>query len=343
MTFKRILGLVLAGGKGTRLRPLTDRHAKPALPFAGGLRIVDFVLSNLYNSKIGHIYVLAQYKPHSLIEHLNQAWGLSSLHGDRFLEVLLPRQDGQEEGFRGTADAVYQNISVIDRHRPDLVAVFAADHVYRMDIRQMAEFHESHGADVSVSAVPVPVERASSFGIICADAEGRVDEFHEKPERPKTIPFKPGQAYASMGNYLFKPDVLVDALRRANKQGEHDFGRHVLPRLTRSHRIYAYNFATNNVPGARSHEEPAYWRDVGTVEAYRAAQRDVVGRAPRFQLRNPEWPIRRIPADRTELGPRDPGEGLPLRLPPVRVTGRPIVTEPEAAGQERSSLSHEQR
>ena len=218
---------------------------------------------------------------------------------------LLPAQQrmGDEHWYRGTADAVYQNLRLIDRHRPDLVAVFAADHVYRMDVRQMADFHQRRDADVTVSALPVPVKKASSFGVIGADADGRVEEFEEKPERPSPIPLKPDHAYASMGNYLFKPDVLIAGLRQANEQGEHDFGRHLLPRLARTHRTYAYDFATNRVPGVQPYEERAYWRDVGTVEAYQDAQQDAAGPTPRFQLENPDWPILRRPAGASTLRP----------------------------------------
>ena len=292
-----ILSLVLAGGQGTRLLPLTEEQAKPALPFAGGHRIIDFVLSNLFNSGVSPIYVLAQYKPDSLIEHLNRSWGLSSPRRKRVLKVVLSRGSGPQ-GFRGTADAVYQNLELIERHRPDLVAVFAADHVYRMDVRQMADFHARHDADVTVSAVPVPVGKASSFGIIGVDEDGRIREFREKPHIAEPIPGKPGFAYASMGNYLFSPGVLVEALSRARQEGGHDFGMHVLPELARSRRAYAYDFATNRVPGVQPCEECAYWRDVGTLDAYHEAQRDVLGPAPRFRLSNPQWPIHGHPAHR---------------------------------------------
>lgn len=291
-TSKRILALVLAGGQGTRLRPLTNEDAKPALPFADGHRIVDFVLSNLVNSRISPIYVLAQYKPHSLIQHLSMCWGLSSLDENRSLEVILPGRGSNASGYRGTADAVNQNLHLIERHEPDLVAVFAADHVYRMNIRQMVEFHELRQADVTVAAVPVPLERASSFGIIGADADGRIREFQEKPQRPNTMPLRHDYAYASMGNYLFMPEALIEGLRQADALGEYDFGRHVLPRFVQSHRTYAYDFATNRVPGIERDEESAYWRDIGTVEAYQAALSDVAGPKPRFRLWNTEWPIR---------------------------------------------------
>jgi glucose-1-phosphate adenylyltransferase len=290
MTSVNILALVLAGGEGTRLRPLTAEHAKPALPFANGCRIVDFVLSNFTNSGISSIYVLAQYKPQSLIRHIQTTW--SSHDGDWAVNVVLPGLGA--EPFLGTADAVFRNLDLIERHRPDLVAVFAADHVYRMDVRQMIEFHLSHDADVSVAAVPVPIEKASSFGIIVSDHGNRILDFQEKPGRPASLPEDPNRAYASMGNYLFSTRFLVDALCRANRRGEMDFGRHVLPDASRSHRAFAYDFTGNRVPGVRSHEEPAYWRDVGTLEAYTEARRDTLGPQPRFRLENSLWPIRTI-------------------------------------------------
>lgn len=287
-----ILALVLAGGEGTRLRPLTEEHAKPALPFVNGCRIVDFVLSNLANSEISSIYVLAQYKPQSLIRHIQTTWKNSSCSRDCHVNVVLPRTD--EELFLGTADAAYRNCDLIERHRPDLVAVFAADHVYRMDVRQMVDFHLSRGAEVSVAAVPVPIEKASSFGIIVSDHENRILDFQEKPDRPVCLPADPDRAYASMGNYLFNTDFLVDALCRANRHGEMDFGRHLLPHASRSHRAYAYDFTGNQVPGVQAYEERAYWRDVGTLDAYTEARRDALGPQPRFHLENPQWPIRGV-------------------------------------------------
>ena len=302
MTPTNILAFVLAGGKGTRLRPLTAKQPKPAVPFANGCRIVDFALSNLVNSGISPIYVLAQYKPHPLIEHLRMHWGVGSGNCPYLLDVVLPRRDGGVGYFRGTADAVYQNLNLIERHCPDLVGVFAADHIYRMDVRQMAVFHRQHHADVSVAAVPVPLEEASSFGIIDAGADGRVQEFREKPQRPAAIPARPTHAYASMGNYLFEPQVLIDVLTQAARCTEYDFGRDLFPRLSRTHRTYAYDFAANRVPGCQPYEERGYWRDVGTIESYRAAQNDVVGPRPRFRLCNLEWPIRGQSADQPTNG-----------------------------------------
>jgi len=292
MPSKRILALVLAGGEGSRLYPLTAEHAKPALPFAGGHRIVDFVLSTLVNSRISPIYVLAQHKPQSLIEHLRGVWGLSSPNSEYSLGVLLPKSEPSGGHFAGTADAVYQNLHLIDRHRPDLVAVFAADHIYRMDVRQMERFHTARGAEVSVAAAPVPLGMACQFGVMVISADGRIQDFQEKPEQPAPIPTMPTHAYASMGNYLFEPHVLVTALEEAHGCGEHDFGHHLLPRLTRSHRVYAYDFTSNRVPGIQPYEERGYWRDIGTIESYREAQADVAGPQPRFQLHNPQWPIR---------------------------------------------------
>lgn len=288
----KVLAFVLAGGNGTRLHPLTNEHAKPALPFAVGYRIVDFVLSNLVNSQISPIYVLAQYKPRSLIEHISATWMSRYAGLECGISVMLPRPDAAHEIFKGTADAVYKNLDIIDRHQPDVVAVFAADHVYRMDVRQMVSFHREREADVTVCAVPVPIDKASSFGIIRTDSAGRIHEFQEKPERPKPMPVDPGRALASMGNYLFSRRVLVELLDAANRRGDTDFGRHILPRLLGSHRVLAYDYSLNVVPGIRPNEERGYWRDIGTLDAYRAAQRDVLGPLPRFSLVNPQWPVR---------------------------------------------------
>lgn len=286
----KIVALVLAGGEGTRLYPLTAEHAKPALPFANGYRIVDFVLSNLVNSKISTIYVLAQYKPESLMRHIASAWAPWFAGSEGVIKVLLPRSTRQL--FQGTADAVHQYIDLLQAHSPDVVAVFAADHVYRMDVRQMIDFHRGRNADVTVSAVAVPIEKASSFGILSTHSDGLVREFREKPQRALPILQNPARAYASMGNYLFKPLVLEAALEEAHMRGDTDFGRDILPRLCHSARVYAYDFAENQVPGVQEFEEPAYWRDVGTLTALAAAQQDAMGHRPRFNLWNRRWPIR---------------------------------------------------
>ena len=286
----KIVALVLAGGEGTRLYPLTAEHAKPVLPFANGYRIVDFVLSNLVNSKIDTIYVLAQYKPESLIQHIAAAWSPWFADSAGMIKVLLPSSNRQP--FKGTAHAVDQYLELLQAHSPDVVAVFAADHVYRMDVRQMVAFHREKKADVTVSAVAVPIDRASSFGIVSTQADGRVREFREKPQRPVGIPHNPTRAYASMGNYLFDPKVLDTALVEARHRGDTDFGRDLLPRLCSSSRVYAYDFAENEVPGMQEFEERAYWRDVGTLTSLAAAQQDAMGHRPRFNLWNRRWPIR---------------------------------------------------
>jgi len=287
----KIVALVLAGGEGTRLYPLTADHAKPALPFANGYRICDFVLSNLVNSGISTIYVLAQYKPESLMKHIQTAWAPWFDQTEGLIKVLLPRANTLEARFKGTADAVYQYLDIVQAHAPDIVAVFAADHVYRMDIRQMIDFHRTRNAAITVSALAVPLEAARSFGVLKTAADGRVIDFREKPKQPSAIPGDPRHAYASMGNYLFEPAVLERELLEARERGEVDFGRDVLPRACRSERIYAYDFGENRVPGVQEFEERCYWRDVGTLSALAAAQQDAMGTRPRFNLWNSRWPI----------------------------------------------------
>ncbi len=289
--YPRILAIVLAGGMGARLHPLTAERSKPAVPFGGRYRIVDFVLSNLLNSGIHAIYLMVQYKSQSLIEHVNRAWTLPRSVPGQFVTIVPPQMREGQEWFQGTADAVWQNLNLIEQQAPDLVAVFGADHVYRMDVMQMAEFHRANNADVTVSAIPVAAERASAFGVIDAACDGRVRAFVEKPSSPPIMADRPGFSYASMGNYLFRTEVLVEALQGAKLRDESDFGNHILPRLLASHRVFAYDFSTNRVPGVRDYEEPAYWRDVGTLDAFFDANRDTLGQEPRFNLFNPRWII----------------------------------------------------
>jgi len=288
----KIVALVLAGGEGTRLYPLTAEHAKPALPFANGYRICDFVLSNLVNSNISTIYVLAQYKPESLMKHVQMAWAPWFAQSEGAIKVLLPRSNTLAGRFKGTADAVCQYLDVLQAHSPGMVAVFAADHIYRMDVRQMVDFHLGSEAGVTVSALGVPMDQARGFGVLKTRADGRVEEFHEKPKQPPTIPGNPRLAYASMGNYLFDPQLLERVLEEARERGEIDFGRDVLPRICARERVYAYDFAQNQVAGVQDYEERAYWRDVGTLSALAAAQQDAMGNRPRFNLWNSRWPIR---------------------------------------------------
>ncbi len=287
----RTLAFVMAGGEGTRLFPLTAERSKPAVPFGARYHIVDFVLSNLVNSQIHAIYLLVQYKSQSLIEHVRQSWVLSPMLSGQFVTVVPPQMRRGREWFQGTADAVRQNMNLIEQHEPELVAVFGADHIYRMDIRQMVRFHRERNADVTVAALPVPLAEASAFGVIAAGPDGRVHEFQEKPEKPAAMPSDPHRAFASMGNYLFSTELLLQALQEAHERGESDFGRHVLPRLMTGHRLYAYDFASNTIPGIKPHEEPTYWRDVGSIDSYFTASQDVLGLEPLLDAFNPRWPI----------------------------------------------------
>jgi glucose-1-phosphate adenylyltransferase len=208
------------------------------------------------------------------------------------IKVLLPRSNTLGGQFKGTADAVYQYLDLLQAHSPDLVAVFAADHVYRMDVRQMVAFHRERSADITVSTVAVPLSQASHFGIVTTAPDGRISEFREKPRQAASLPGDPTHAYASMGNYVFDPEVLEQALHEARRAGDTDFGRDILPRLCRSQRVFAYDFAHNDIPGVQDYEEPGYWRDVGTLAALAAAQQDAMGNRPRFNLWNRRWPIR---------------------------------------------------
>lgn len=287
----RILAFVMAGGQGTRLQPLTAERSKPAVPFGARYRIVDFVLSNLINSRIYSVYVLVQYKSQSLIEHIRKAWTLSPIQAEQFITVVPPQMLEGEEWFLGTADAVYQNSNLIEEQHPDLVAVFGADHLYRMDIRQMVRYHLDRDAEVTVAALPVPLQQASSFGIIGTDNESRITQFLEKPEAPPAMPGDNTQAYASMGNYLFNAEVLIEALDESHRLGETDFGHHILPRVIATRRCLAYNFADNRIPGIKAYEESAYWRDVGDIDAYYEANMDLLEEQPRFNVFNPQWPI----------------------------------------------------
>jgi glucose-1-phosphate adenylyltransferase len=290
MQTDRIIAFVMAGGQGSRLQPLTAVRSKPSVPFGARYRIVDFVLSNLVNSGVYTIYLLVQYKSQSLIEHVRKAWTISPLLQDQFVTVVPP-QMLREHWFQGTADAVHQNINLIEGHAPDLVAVFGADHIYRMDIRQMVACHREHGADVTIAALPVPLPEATGFGVIAADPDGRIRAFEEKPANPTPMPDDPGRAFASMGNYIFSTDVLLEALEDARKNGETDFGGHVLPRLLRTHKLIAYDFAQNEVPGIKPYEQRVYWRDVGSIDAYFETHKDVLGGEPVFDMFNPQWPV----------------------------------------------------
>jgi glucose-1-phosphate adenylyltransferase len=289
----RVLAMIMAGGKGERLHPLTRERSKPAVPFAGRYRIIDFVLSNFVNSETHSLYILVQYKSQSLIEHVRLAWRTGGVVSDYFVTIVPPQMRTGPAWYRGTADAVLQNLNLIDDFNPDVVAIFGSDHIYRMDINQMLSFHEGAGAEVTVAAQPVPVTEAHQFGVLGVKTGARVVEFQEKPAQPRPLPGDAERALVSMGNYLFNRRVLVDALLDdARRSTDHDFGRSIIPELVPSRRVFAYDFQLNEVPGVKPYEEAGYWRDVGTLEAYWQAHMDLLGEAPRFDLDNRDWPIR---------------------------------------------------
>lgn len=289
-----VLGIVLAGGRGERLYPLTADRAKPAVPFGGCYRIVDFVLSNFVNSGILSVYVLTQFKAQSLLEHLDKGWRTTDFLGEHFITPVPAQMRMGEDWYQGTADSVYQNLYLIERHRPRLVAVFGADHIYRMNIRQMIDEHQKKNADVTVAALPVRLDEATQFGVIGVDPDWRIGGFDEKPSQPKSIPGEHNAALVSMGNYLFNAETLVEALSEDAKDqsSKHDFGRNILPALTNNKRIYAYDFRKNRVPSTQKGEEPSYWRDLGTIEAYYEANMDLCSVDPSFNLYNRSWPLR---------------------------------------------------
>jgi glucose-1-phosphate adenylyltransferase len=290
----RVLGIVLAGGKGTRLYPLTKERAKPAVPFGGKYRIIDFVLSNFINSGIHSIYVLTQFKSQSLLQHLAEGWQFGGLLKNQFI-IPVPAQmrSPGETWYRGTADAIYQNLNLIEQSDPHLVAIFSADHIYRMNITSMVEFHELKRADVTVAAVPVDRRLSPEFGVIEVEPDGQVAAFHEKKADAPTLPGDPTRVYASMGNYVFSTRTLVrelyaDAMR---DDSSHDFGRDILPSLVHRADVFAYDFQSQQIPGEPP-GAPAYWRDVGTLDAYYEANMDLRAVTPSLNLYNREWPLR---------------------------------------------------
>jgi glucose-1-phosphate adenylyltransferase len=282
----------MAGGKGERLFPLTKERSKPAVPFGGKYRIIDFVLSNFVNSNIFSSYILVQYLSQSLIEYLRTSWNTKGLIKDHFLTVVPPQMRLGEIWYRGTADSVRQNISLINDFMPDLVVIFGADHIYRMDIGKMIDFHIKNKADVTVAANVVPLKEASSFGVMAVNDSNRIISFDEKPAKPKAIPGNPKFAYASMGNYIFDKNVLLKILQQKYCDiPSLDFGKNIIPSILKSHRTFAYDFPSDKLRGIKSYEEQGYWRDVGTIEAYWQANMDLLGEKPRFDLNNPAWPI----------------------------------------------------
>ncbi|HZC99624.1 MAG TPA: glucose-1-phosphate adenylyltransferase [Actinomycetes bacterium] len=288
----KVLAMVLAGGEGKRLAPLTADRAKPAVPFGGDYRIVDFALSNLVNAGYLRIVVLTQYKSHSLDRHVATTWRMSPLLGNYVTPVPAQMRRGPR-WYAGSSDAVFQSLNLVHDERPDYVIVFSADHIYRMDPRQMVEQHVASGAGVTVAGIRVPREEATAFGVIETTADGRrIRAFHEKPADPPGLPDTPDQAYASMGNYVFTTAMLVEAvtLDAADDHSGHDLGGNVLPMLVERGEAEVYDFADNEVPGATERDR-GYWRDVGTLDAYYEASLDLISVHPVFNLYNDHWPI----------------------------------------------------
>jgi glucose-1-phosphate adenylyltransferase len=288
---RSVLGMVLAGGEGKRLWPLTADRAKPAVPFGGIYRLVDFVLSNLVNAELGRIVVLTQYKSHSLNRHISVNWRLSSLMGDYVTPVPAQQRLGPK-WFAGSADAIYQSLNLVYDENPAYVVVFGADHVYRMDARQMVDHHIASGAGVTVAALRAPREQSSELGVINS-ADGRlIDEFLEKPADPPGLADDPDSVLASMGNYVFTTAALLDAVKRdaVNEDSNHDLGGDVIPALVSAGQAQIYDFADNVVPGATP-RDAGYWRDVGSIDAYHDAHMDLVSTRPVFDLYNRQWPI----------------------------------------------------
>jgi len=284
---RQTLALVLAGGRGSRLYELTDWRAKPAVAFGGKFRIIDFPLSNCINSGIRRIGVLTQYKAHSLIRHLTHGWSHFKSELGEFVEVLPASQRVDDEWYQGTADAVFQNLDIIRTHKPDFVLVLSGDHIYKMDYGGLLAFHVERQADMTISCLEVPIaEAAGAFGVITVDAEGRVLRFDEKPKEPTPIPGQPGMCMASMGNYVFATPFLYEHLIKDSKDdaSEHDFGKNVIPSIIAQYKVYAFPFRDRS--GGR-----AFWRDVGTLDAFWEANMELVSVSPELNLYDQDWPI----------------------------------------------------
>ncbi len=283
-----VLTLILAGGKGTRLEPLTRDRAKPAVPFGGLYRIIDFPLSNCLNSNLRKILVLTQYKARSLDRHLNLGWNFLSPQLDEYVEVLPPQQRIDEHWYKGTADAIYQNIYVIEKANPKYIVILAADHIYKMDYSEMIRLHIERGSDLTIGCIPVPVNEANQFGVLDVDANDRITTFVEKPENPPEIVGNPGFSLASMGIYVFTASSLFELLFEdaVRKNSSHDFGKNIIPNIISRLNVHAFRFQDKNKKSV------PYWRDVGTLDAYYQANMDLVGIDPVLNLYDTEWPIR---------------------------------------------------
>ncbi|MFI5331036.1 MAG: glucose-1-phosphate adenylyltransferase [Desulfobaccales bacterium] len=287
---KKLTTIIMAGGKGERLFPLTRDKAKPAITFGGLYKIIDFTLSNCVNSGIRRIYVLTQYGSFSLDQHLRAAWDIMHLDLGEFIYSMPPQQIMVNRWYRGTADSIYQNLTLLEHERPEQVLILSGDHVYKMNYREMLDFHLSRDADMTVAAVPVPRQEASSFGILKVDAQGAVENFLEKPARPPAMPGSSDYSLASMGVYIFRARTLVEEIIKdaKKKTGKHDFGADIIPQMVGRKKVFAFNFAD-------VHGTPRYWRDIGLLDAYFQAHSDLLGATPTFELFDRDWPLRGRP------------------------------------------------
>ncbi|HSA62728.1 MAG TPA: glucose-1-phosphate adenylyltransferase [Nitrospiraceae bacterium] len=284
---KNVFTMVLAGGKGERLFPLTDQRAKPAVPFGGKYRIIDFSLSNCLNSGLRKIAVLIQYKSHSLDRHIRVGWNILNAELGEYIASVPPQQRISEEWYRGTADAVHQNMFLLDNERADYLLILAGDHIYKMNYAEMFHWLLAKSADAVVGALDIPIQDATRFGVISVDEDLRINRFDEKPQHPTPIPGDPTHAFASMGIYLFKTEVIRKYLIADAQEGTaHDFGKNIIPRMIQDGRVYAFNFQDENKKAVK------YWRDIGTLDAYWEANMDLVAVDPQFNLYDPDWPIR---------------------------------------------------
>jgi glucose-1-phosphate adenylyltransferase len=288
---KSTIAMVLAGGKGERLSPLTLRRPKPSVAFGGKYKIIDFVLSNLFNSGIKKVYILTQYRAYSLIKHIRESWGKWTGLGEFYVAVSPETSSESEEWFKGTADAILQYLRFVESSDADYVAIFGGDHIYKMDIGQMIAYHRMNRADITLAALEVPVEEARRFGVFSVDDDFRVTAFAEKPDNPVQIPGR-DTCFASMGNYIFSTRKLIEVLQEGKKIYEDlDFGKHVIPMmLNNGDKVFAYNFNDNLIPGMKP-EEKGYWKDVGTIDSYYEANMDLIHVSPQLNLYNYKWPI----------------------------------------------------
>ncbi len=287
----KTLTMLLAGGEGRRLYPLTMDRTKPAVPWGGRYRIIDIVLSNFVNSGFTRINVLTQFKADSLIKHISRGWQLESKFG-RYIDIIPAQMRVSKEWYKGSADAIYQNLNLIYDESPEHVFVFGSDHIYKMEIGQFLNYHRRKRADLTIAALPVPIEEARRFGVIEVDRDMRVIGFQEKPENPKPMPNNPDYALVSMGNYVFKSDVLVEVVKKDAEleNSEHDFGKNVIPSMYGNFKVFVYDFRKNRVPGITK-REIGYWVDIGTIDSYWQASMDLVSVSPVFNLYNKKWPI----------------------------------------------------